>query len=171
VTDVDGGPRLSFATIDTPPGYRPADLPGRPPRLGQRSLFDAAAGRYRAGTTFAAASDPGGSPVFAVERRSFADHAPETWLLDTSWIPQAVIRRTDLLPARFELLGTDGGAIGTINTYEGLRSGAFVTRDAEGRQCAVMAAHGKRWVVRVEADVPPLLRDLTLAFLLDLARL
>lgn len=171
VTDPDGRPWLSFATIDAPAGYQPADLPGRRPRLRQRSVFDAAAGIARSSSGFAAATDPGGSPMFAIEDRSFAEYEPETWLLDVGRMPQAVIRRLDVLPRRFELLRADGVALGVISTYEGLRSGAYVTLDAEGRRVASMAAHGRRWVVRVEHGTPPLLRDLTLVFLLDVGRL
>jgi len=171
VTDPDGSPRLSFAKADAPPGFQPADLPGRRPRMRQQSAFRAAAGLSREATSYAVASDPGGSPMFVVERRSFADHEPETWLLDIGWIPQAVVRRVATLPSRHELLHADGTPLGTIGTPDGLRSGAFVTRDAEGRQHAVMAGYGRKWVVRVEPGTPPLLRDLTLAFLLDATRL
>lgn len=171
VTDPDGRPRLSFAKIDAPPGFQPVELPGRRLRQMPQSAFHAAAGLTHSATSFAAASDPGGSPMFAVERRGLADHEPETWLLDTAWIPQAVVRRVGVLPSRFELLGADGRSLGTISPPEGLRSGAFVTRDGGGRQVAAMAAYGRRWVVRVEPGVPPLFRDLTLAFLLDATRL
>ncbi|MGH3377779.1 MAG: hypothetical protein ACRDP6_23900 [Actinoallomurus sp.] len=172
VTDPDGRPRLSFATIDAPPEFRPAELPGRRPPVRTQSVFTAAAGRFHPATSFAAATDPGGSPVFGVERRGFADHEPETWLLDTGWTPQAVVRRVGALPAAaFELLHADGSPLGTMSAPPGMSSGAFVTRDAEGRQHAVMAAYDGKWVVRVEPGAPPLLRDLTLAFLLDVTRL
>lgn len=171
VTDRDGRPQLSFAAVDPPPAYQPAGLPGRRPRRTPQSAFTAVAGLSREATSFAAAYDPGGSPVFSIERRGFTGYEPETWLLDTGWTPQAVIRRVEAMPARFELLRADGEPLGTIATMEGLRSGAFVTRDTEGRRLAVMAAYGRRWVLRVEPATPPPLRDLTVAFLLDAARL
>ena len=171
VTDPDGGPRLSLSGIEAPPTFRPMELPGRRPRRRPTSAFTNAAGLTRSATSFAAVSDPGGSPVFVLEGRGSADWEPETWLLDTGWTPQAVIRRVEWFPARFELLGTGGEPLGTIAPPEGLRSGAFAIRDRDGRQVAVIAAYSRRWIVRVEPGVPPLLRDLTLAFALDAARL
>ena len=172
VTDPDGTPRLSFAKTDAvPPGFQPAELPGRRPRMRPQSALRAAAGLSREATSYAVASDPGGSPMFVVERRGFADHEPETWLLDTGWTPQAVVRRVESMPPRFELLCADGTPLGTLGVPVGVRSGAFLTHDTEGRQHAVMATYGRKWVVRVEPGTPPLLRDVTLAFLLDAARL
>lgn len=171
VTATDGTPLMSLAATGAPPGFRPAELPGRLPRQSAKSAFSAAAGLARSVTTFAAASDPGGAPLFAIERRGLGAYEPETWLLDTGGIPQAVVRRVAWFPPAFELLGAGGDRLGTIRTAEGARSGAFVARDPDGRQVAVMAAYDRRWVLRVERDTPPRLRDLTLTFLFDADRL
>jgi hypothetical protein len=109
--------------------------------------------------------------VFVIERRGFQEYQPETWLLDPGGAVHAVIRRVNSYPARFELLRPEGDRLGMISPPKNVKSGAFVTRDQHGRQLAVMAASGRRWVLRVEPGAPPLLRDLTLAFLFDSARL
>jgi hypothetical protein len=170
-TGADGQEHASLHRIDAPPGFQPADLPGRRPRQKPQSAFDAAAGLARAATEFATVSGPGGEPVFVIERRGFAEYEPETWLLDPGGTAHAVIRRVSWYPARFELLRADGDRLGTIRPPDNVKSGAFVTRDQHGRQLAVMAASGRRWVLRVEPGTPPLLRDLSLAFLFDSARL
>lgn len=167
----DGRSYGSLRQTAAPPGFQRIDLPGKRPRRSRQSVFTAAAGLARDTTGFATVSGPAGEPLFVVERRGFGRYEPETWLLDPGGTARAVIRRVDWYPAKYELLRADGRLVGRISTPRGTRSGVYVSRDEHGRQLAVMAASGRRWVLRIEPQTSPLLRDLTLAYLFDSARL
>jgi hypothetical protein len=157
----------------TPPplGFQPVRLPGARPRERTTSTFEAAAGIVRDSTDFATVFGPAGEPLYALERRNFRAYEPETWLLDPGGTTRAVIRRVHWYPATYELLRPDGGRLGRIATLPGAKSGCFAGHDEHGREFAVMALSGRGWLVRIEPNTPPLLRDLTVAFLFDSGRL
>jgi hypothetical protein len=170
-TWTDGRPYASLRDTDAPMGHLPMELPGRQPRQSPGTVFTAAAGLHRTAAEYALASGPAAEPLFVIERRSFADFEPETWLLDFGGTTLAVVRRTQRYPTAFELLDRDGNRFGTMRLPDGVRSGAYEARGADGGRAAVMAAYGRRWVLRVEPGATPVFRDLMLAFVFDAARL
>ncbi len=165
-TEADGRPHSTLRTTEAPLAYEPLSLPGAPSRRQQQSAFRTAAGLASGTTGFATAYGPGGEPRFVIERRAFGEHDPEMWLLNPAGSPQAMIRRTGM--GEFALLRADGKALGTLRRTD---VGVYTAVDQDGREYAAMAAADRTWVLRVEPDTPPILADLTLAFLFDAKRL
>ena len=170
VTRADGSPYASARTVTSPPaGYRRLDLPGRPKRQHERSVFDAAAGIGKDATDFTEVSGPAGETLMFVEYHGSSTHEPEYVVLDAAGAPRSVIRRLAPHELCYSLLAPDGQRIGSAKSTEKLNVSMLV-RDAGGTPVAKAALKGSRWVVRIEKQASTLLRDTTVALLLCLFR-
>lgn len=167
VTHPDGRPYVSVQKAESPPpGYRRIELPNRPARAHERSLFEAMAGINRDATEFSALLGDAGQPLMFIEIRTNKEQEPEYVLLDTSGTPHVLIRRLSPYPLHYSMLRPGGEPIGSAKPALGKFGGTLLVRDAGGRPVSTGAATGRRWVLRVEEPATPLLRDASLALAL-----
>ncbi|QFG24714.1 hypothetical protein [Actinomadura sp. WMMB 499] len=153
----DGSPHtIARALPEAPPGHRRLDLPGRAARHGELGLPKD--GR----TFFVSVAGTGERPLMLLEHRSEKRLEPETVLHDPSGVPRLLIRRTD--GTRFRILDAGGTELGTAAPAGDGGVLSMEVRDADGKVVAEAAGRGlTKWVLRVEPDAPPPLRDAALA--------
>ncbi|TDE33010.1 hypothetical protein [Actinomadura sp. 6K520] len=167
VTHADGSPFATVRKAESPPaGYRRAEVPGRPFRGHQRSVFEAVAGINRDATEFTAVVGTAGRPLMFVEARTSKELETECVLLDAAGAALVVVRRLSAYPLHYSLLSPAGEAIGSARPAVGKLGGNLLIRDAGGLPVATAATSGRRWVVRVESRASSLLRDAALALAL-----
>lgn len=145
-----------------PPGHRPVEAPGRPPRVFPRSGFDKAAGINADSTEFRALTGPHGHTLAVVEYRSAEGLEPEDVLLDPSGTALALIRRLSPNPRHYEVLDPGGAPIGSATNIGGKFSSSVRVEDVRGTTAATIAHTGRRCVIRVEDNAPRPFRDIAI---------
>ncbi|MBE1534043.1 hypothetical protein [Actinomadura algeriensis] len=155
--DADGSPHTFVRNLPAaPPGHRHLDLPGRERRRGRD------VGPKGGRTFFQSVVDAAERPLMLLEHRSDERLEPETVLLDPSGNPRLLLRRTD--GTRFVILDPTGTELGTAGPADPARILSLEVWDTDEKVIAEAAGRGlMTWVLRIDEDAPPLLRDAALA--------
>ncbi|GGV14421.1 hypothetical protein GCM10010182_38800 [Actinomadura cremea] len=153
----DGSPHTFVRNLpDAPPGHRRLDLPGRERRQGKN------VGPKGGRTFYQSVVDTDERPLMLLEHRSDERLEPETVLHDPSGDPRLLLRRTD--GTRFRILDPTGAELGTARPADEARILSLEVCDTDGKVVAEAAGRGlMTWVLRIEQDAPPLMRDAALA--------
>ncbi|WP_433465012.1 hypothetical protein [Spirillospora sp. CA-128828] len=160
----DDSPHVLLRALPDPPlGHRRLELPGRMERTDERP------GPKGRRIIFQSVLDADEGPVMLLEHRSDAALEPETVLLDPSGAPRMIVRRNGV--GRFRLLDATGAELGSARAPRGVRTPALEVRDGEGRQIAMTAKRGPKWVLRVQEEAPQPLRDAALVLALVQSRI
>ncbi|OLT14259.1 hypothetical protein BJF79_19110 [Actinomadura sp. CNU-125] len=153
----DGTPHTFVRNLpEAPPGHRRLDLPGRERRQDKDAV-------PKGGRTFyQSVVDADERPLMLLEHRSDERLEPETVLLDPSGNPRLLLRRID--GTRFRILDPAGAELGSARPADSARILSLEVWDADEKMVAEAAGRGlMTWVLRIEEDAAPPLRDAALA--------